>query len=126
MLALIGDFKFEINKASFDKITHNFTFDFATHKRLKNFSSYQAVGLHEESIEIEGELIAESQGVLVQFEMMAKEKKELTFVTGNIVKTVLITNLKKEKSYFVKDGYFISQTYKIDLTVTGGGIPWNM
>jgi phage protein U len=77
--------------------------------------------MYEESIELDGVLIAKSQKQLLEFEAMAKAKLPVTFVTDYVIQTVLIFNLEREKSNFLKDGAFIRQTYKIVLQVVGDG-----
>ena len=122
MLSIIGDFKFEINDTNYDKFTSSTNFRFATHARLGNFDEYQDVGKHEESIEIEGVLIAKSQTQLKDFEVMAKKKEPVTIAFGDgTCKTILIFNIEKERNTFLKDGAFLKQTYKIALTVVGDG-----
>lgn len=121
MLALIGDFKFEINDTNIDKIKSTLNFNFKTNHRLGNFDGYQTTGMYEESIELDGVLIAKSQKQLLEFEAMAKAKLPVTFVTDYVIQTVLIFNLEREKSNFLKDGAFIRQTYKIVLQVVGDG-----
>jgi len=122
MLALLGIFKFEIQKTNFDKIKHILKFNFKTHHKLSNFDAYQSVGKFEELLEINGILIAKSQKQLFEFELLAKMKEPITFVTSDIVRTVLIIKLEKEKTYFLKDGAFIKQSYKITLVIVGDGI----
>lgn len=119
MLAIIGDYKFEINETTFDKLKSKMAFNFSTNHRLGNFDEYQNVGKYEESIEITGTLIAKSQKQLLSFESMAKQKNPVTFATGDIIKTVLIFQLEREKSNFLKDGSFVKQAYKMVLQVIG-------
>jgi len=120
VLALIGDFKFEINDTNIDKIKSTLNFNFQTHHRIGNFDGYQATGMYEEGLELDGVLIAKSQKQLLAFETMAKLKLPVTFVTDDIIQTVLIFRLEREKSNFLKDGAFIKQTYKMILKVVGG------
>ena len=119
MIALIDDFKFEINNTNIDKIKSTLNFNFTTNNRLGNFDNYQATGRFEEKLEIDGILIAKSQTQLKEFEDMAKLKQPVTFTTDDIIKTVLIFNLEREKSNFLKDGAFVKQSYKIVLQVVG-------
>jgi phage protein U len=121
VLALIGDFKFEINDTNIDKIKSTLNFNFKTNHRLGNFDGYQATGMYEEGLELDGVLIAKSQKQLLEFETMAKLKLPVTFVTDNVIKTILIFRLEREKSNFLKDGAFIKQSYKMVLQVVGDG-----
>jgi phage protein U len=121
VLALIGDFKFEINDTNIDKIKSTLNFNFKTNHRLGNFDEYQATGMYEEKLELDGILIAKSQKQLLEFETMAKLKLTVTFVTDDVIKTILIFRLEKEKSNFLKDGAFIKQSYKMVLQVVGDG-----
>ena len=125
MLALIGDFKFEINDTNIDKIKSTLHFNYIVTHKLGNFDEYQDIGMYEEGLELDGVLIAKSQKQLVEFETMAKLKLQVTFVTNDVIQTVLIFKLEREKSNFLKDGAFIKQTYKITLQVVGDGFSTN-
>lgn len=119
MLGLIGDYKFEINDTSFESLKSTLNFRFSANQRLGNFDSFQSSGKHEETIEIKGTLIVKSQSQLKKFEIMAKAKQPVTFVTDDMIKTILIFSLEKEKNTFLKDGKFLKQTYTIILQVVG-------
>lgn len=122
MLAQIGDYLFEINQTNFDKLKRSINFNFTSTQRLGNFSSWQSVGKYEETINIDGTLIAKSQEQLKAFELMARDKKPLTMAfTNGTCLTVLILNLELDQSAFLKDGAFLRQTYKISLGVVGDG-----
>jgi len=122
LLAQIGDYLFEINQTNFDKLKRSINFNFTSTQRLGNFSSWQSVGKYEETINIDGTLIAKSQEQLKAFELMARDKKPLTMAfTNGTCLTVLILNLELDQSAFLKDGAFLRQTYKISLGVVGDG-----
>lgn len=122
MLAQIGDYLFEINKTNFDKLKRSLNFNFTSTQRLGNFSSWQSVGKYEETINIDGTLIAKSQEQLKAFELMARDKKPLTMAfTNGTCLTVLILSLELDQSSFLKDGAFLRQIYKISLGVVGDG-----
>ena len=122
MLAQIGDYLFEINQTNFDKLKRSINFNFTSTQRLGNFSSWQSVGKYEETINIDGTLIAKSQEQLKAFELMARDKKPLTMAfTNGTCLTVLILSLELDQSAFLKDGAFLRQTYKISLGVVGDG-----
>lgn len=117
MLALIGDYKFEINKTNFEKLRRNISFGFTSSQRLGNFKKWQSVGKYEETIDIDGTLITKSQSQLKAFEYMAREKKPVTMIFNGVSITVIILNLDTDQSLFLKDGAFLKQTYKIKLAV---------
>ena len=120
MLAQIGDYIFEINDTNFDKLKRNINFNFTANKRLGNFDRWQSVGKYEETISIDGTLIAKSQNQLKDFELMARAKspETMAFTNGTCL-TVVILNLDIDQSTFLKDGAFLRQTYKINLGVVG-------
>ena len=125
MLAQIGDYIFEINDTNFDKLKRSINFNFTSSQRLGNFDSWQSVGKYEETIDIDGTLIAKSQTILKSFEYMAREKKPVTMVFSNgTCLTVIILDLKIDQSSFLKDGAFLKQTYKIKLGVVGDGFKY--
>jgi len=122
LLAQIGDYVFEINETNFEKLKRKVVFNFKQNNRLGNFSSWQGIGKYEETININGTLIAKSQTQLKDFELMAREKKPQTMAfTDGTCLTVLILDLEAEQSGFLKDGAFLRQTYKISLGVVGDG-----
>lgn len=118
MLALIGDFKFNINDTNFEKLKRSIEFKYAKHERVGNFDSYQDIGKYEEKIELEGTLIVKSQKQLNDFEMLGRSKKPQTLVLGDgTARTIIIMNLEEDKSSFLNDGTFLQQTYKTTLQV---------
>lgn len=122
MLAQIGDYLFEINKTNFEKLKRSVTFNFTSTQRLGNFASWQSVGKYEETINIDGTLIAKSQEQLKTFELMARDKKPVTMAfTNGTCLTVVILSLQIDQSAFLKDGAFLKQVYKISLGVVGDG-----
>lgn len=122
MLAQIGDYLFEVNDTSFNKLKRKVSFGFTAQKRLGNFDGWQGVGKYEETIDIDGTLIAKSQTQLKDFELMAREKQPVTMAfTNGTCLTVIILDLEAEQNTFLKDGAFLRQTYKIGLAVVGDG-----
>lgn len=122
MLAQIEDYLFEINDTNFDKLKRSIKFNFTANKRLGNFDSWQSVGKYEETISIDGTLIAKSQNQLKDFEQMARKKLPITMAfTNGTCLTVIILDLDIEQSNFLNDGAFLKQTYKINLGVVGDG-----
>lgn len=122
MLAQIGDYLFEINDTNFNKLSRKVNFGFTAQKRLGNFDGWQGVGKYEETINIDGTLIAKSQTQLKDFELMAREKLPATMAfTNGTCLTVIILDFENERNTFLKDGSFLRQTYKISLGVVGDG-----
>ncbi|MBD3842591.1 MAG: phage tail protein [Campylobacterales bacterium] len=123
MLAQIEDFTFEVNDTAYDTLKRSINYRFSSMQRLGNFDDWQSVGKHEESIELNGVLIAKSQAQLDDFEKLAEAKvaRTLAFSNGRC-KTILILNLELEQSNFLKDGAFLKQGFKITLVVDGSGL----
>ncbi|WP_164967636.1 phage tail protein [Arcobacter sp. CECT 8985] len=118
MLALIGDFKFDINTTNFEKLKRSISFGFVKHTRVGNFDSYQAIGEYEEKIDIEGTLIAKSQKQLRDFELLGRKKEPVTLVLPDgTAKTIIIMDLEEDKSSFLRSGEFLKQVYKTSLQV---------
>lgn len=123
VLAQIEDFIFEINDTAYDTLKRSISYKFSQTQRIGNFDDWQNVGKHEESIEIDGVLLAKSQEQLKAFEKMAEEKKTRTLAFSNgTCKTIIILNLELEQSNFLKDGAFLKQAFKISLAVDGNGL----
>jgi phage protein U len=127
VLAQIDDFIFDINDTSFDNFKRTISYRFNTNQRLGNFDSWQSSGKHEETIEIKGKLIVQSQSQFRQFEIMAQAKlpRTLAFTDGTC-KTVIILGLELDRSGFLKDGAFLKQAFKIDIAVVGDGFSFNV
>lgn len=122
MLAQIDDFTFEVNDTNFEKIKTVENFRFSTHQRLGNYDNWQSSGKSEETTEIEGTLIAKSQGQLNNFDLMARKQLPQTMAFGDgTCKTILILSTEKERTRFLKDGAFLKQKYKLTLARVGGG-----
>ncbi|QEE32442.1 phage tail protein [Malaciobacter canalis] len=118
MLALIGDFKFDINTTNFEKLKRSISFGFVKHARVGNFDSYQAIGEYEEKIDVEGTLIAKSQKQLRDFELLGRKKEPVTLVLPDgTAKTIIIMDLEEDKSSFLRSGEFLKQVYKTSLQV---------
>lgn len=120
MLCSIGDFKFEINKTSFDEYQSKINFNFAIHENLGTFNSYQSIGKYEQSDTLRGTLIAKSQKQLNDFETMAKKKEveTIAFLNGDVY-SIIILSLEKTRTIFLKTGEFLKQDYLIELKVVG-------
>jgi phage protein U len=125
VLAQIDDFIFDLNSingTNFENFKRTITYRFSSTQLLGNHDSHKPSGLHEESIEIKGTLIAKSQNQLKDFEKMAEEKLPRTLVFGDgTCKTILILGLELDRSSFLKDGAFIKQVFKIDIVVDMDG-----
>jgi phage protein U len=120
MLALIGDFKFDINGTNFEEFNRKLTFGFATHENIGGFNSYQPMGKWEESSSISGTLIAKSQKQLDDFEDMAKKKLPVTLaLASGKAYTVLIFDIEEKRNTFLKGGEFVKQDYTIQLQRVG-------
>jgi len=118
LLALIGDFRFDINATNFEKLKRSISFGYVKHARVGNFDSYQAIGEYEEKIDIDGTLIVKSQSQLRDFELLGRNKKPVTLVLPDgTAKTIIIMDLEEDKSSFLQTGEFLKQVYKTTLQV---------
>jgi phage protein U len=120
MLALIGDFKFDINGTNFEEYDSKLTFGFATHENIGDFNDYQSTGKWEQSDTISGTLICKSQKELDDFEDMAKKKLPVTLAKANgKAYTIIILSIEEKRNTFLKGGEFTRQDYTIQLQRVG-------
>jgi phage protein U len=116
MLAKVGEFIFDLNKKDIQSISHQLSFGWDRKKRLANHNFTQRDGLWEETISFSGKLLLMSVNSLDAFEDMAKEQlpQRLTLGTGKSYK-IVIDNISRTKSGFLKDGKYRYQEYSISM-----------
>lgn len=116
MLAKIDDFLFELNGIDIQSITHQLSFGWNKQKRIGNHQHIQREGLWEESVAFSGKLIIKRIDALKEFEDKAKEQKpvRITFGTGESY-MIIIENISRTKSGFLKDGKYRYQEYSISM-----------
>ena len=116
MLAMIGDFEFEMNKKQLDAISHKIDFTYSKTSRIGNNPIYQAVGKSEESFTISGTLILNRVTALDDLEKIGelKEPVVLSFVNKPAI-FVLIQSIQMDKDTFIRTGEFVKQNFKCEL-----------
>lgn len=114
MICMIGTYMFEVKDT--DSLRHEILFSWSERKRLGNHPLRQATGIWDESITIEGRLLASSVRALDSFEQMAKSKEplRLTLGTGESFMVVAVS-ISKRKRDFLKEGKFITQEFSVSL-----------
>ncbi|WP_294962019.1 phage tail protein [Sulfurimonas sp.] len=116
MLGMIGNFKFQMNKTQFDTISHEVNYDWSESKRIGNHAKLQAVGKSNESFTFSGTLIlkkVDSFNNLIEIGNK-QEPVVLSFVNATSI-NVVIVNIKRDMSIFLKSGEFIKQGFTITL-----------
>jgi len=116
MLCSLGDFVFEIGGVEFEKLNRQLKFNFAKRERIGANPTFQAIKGYEESFNLEGKLIAKSNSSLKKLEDIAKKKLpvRLTLGSGESL-MVLIDSIGEARSYFLKDGHYIKNDFRLTL-----------
>lgn len=116
MLAMIGDFKFQMTKKEFEQMTHEITWNWAETKRIGNHPKKQAVGKSNETISFTGTLKVQSIYSFDDFEEIAEKQEPVTFSSVNGSFMVVIHSIKKDKQRFLKTGEYLEQGFTIAIS----------
>lgn len=116
MLGMIDSFKFQMNQVEFDSISHEIKYEYSESKRIGNHVKLQAVGKSDESFTFSGTLILKRNSSFNDLEKIAdKQMPVVLSFTNNPSVNVVIINIKKDMSIFLKDGEFIKQGFNIQI-----------
>jgi uncharacterized protein len=115
MLAMLGDFKFEMNKTEFETLVHEIVFDYSDSKRIGNNPKTQAVGLSDEKFSLSGTLILKSIYAFDDLVALASKKEPVVLTMLNSSVLVTIRSIKKDMSIFLKTGEFIKQGFSCEI-----------
>ncbi len=116
MLGMIDSFKFEMNQVEFDSISHEIKYEYSESKRIGNHVKLQAVGKSDESFTFSGTLILKKNSSFNELEKIADKQTPVVLSLSNVSSiNVVIINIKKDMSIFLKTGEFIKQGFSIQL-----------
>ena len=116
MLAMLGDFMFEMGKTQFDQLNEEINFKWAKHERVQNYVHHVPTGEHEHLIQVSGKLILQNIGSLDRFIAIAKEKRAvlLTFGSG-VAYWVTIHKINTSKQRFLPTGESLKGEFSAEL-----------
>ena len=106
MLALIGDYKFEMNGTNVEKIKESYTFGWSRADRLYNNPLHMKKGAYAKSITISGTLIMKKINILDGLINLAKTKTPVSLVIEGSSDThhVVILSIDIDKDTFLHTG----------------------
>ena len=117
MLAMIGDYKFEMNKASYQALKESYSFGWSKKERLYNNPIYMKKNKSSHSIEISGILILQKVYTLDPLVAIAKEKTPVTFVTLDHARVfkVVILSITIDRDIFLETGAEIRKKFSMKM-----------
>lgn len=119
MMAMIGDFAFDLNKKYFDRMNRTVSYSFADIPKAQDYESSQSVGKDVEEISISGNLVTLKSGLkpLAALEAIADKKQAVPFIMGygDVLGDFKITKISEDRSIFLDDGKSLKVDFSIDL-----------
>jgi phage protein U len=119
MMAMIGDFAFNLNDKYFDRMNRTMTYSFADIPKAQDYESSQSVGKDVEEISISGNLITLKSGLkpLAALEAIADKKQAVPFIMGygDVLGDFKITKISEDRTVFLDDGKSVKIGFDIDL-----------
>ena len=116
MLAMLGNFTFEIQKNGYQELKEKLSFNYAEHQKALGFRSDEKVGKYEEEFEMSGTLILQKTDSLESLKNVGKEGKPvlLAFGSGHAY-WVTIREIEIESSRFLDTGESLKRKFKVTL-----------
>lgn len=119
MMAMIGDFTFNLKNRYFDTMNRTVTYSFADIPKAQDYESSQSVGKDVEEITISGNFITLKSGLkpLDALEAIANKKQAVPFIMGygDVLGDFKITKIQEGRTVFLDDGKSVKIDFSIDL-----------
>lgn len=119
MMAMIGDFAFNLDDKYFDSMNRTVTYSFADIPKAQSYEGSQSVGKDIEEITIGGNLITFKSGLkpLSALEAIADKKQAVPFIMGygDVLGDFKITKISEARTVFLDDGKSVKIGFDIDL-----------
>lgn len=119
MMAMIGDFAFNIATNDFNRLSRTLNYSFAEIPKAQDYEGSQSVGKDTEEISISGDLITLKSGLkpLADLEVIANRKQAVPFIMGygDVLGDFKITKIQEGRTVFLDDGKSIKIDFSIDL-----------
>lgn len=126
MMALLGFFKFDVNKKEITKLSKTNEYHYAEIKRVWNTPKYHAVNKKTTSVKIEGRAMVLESGKdpLFLLEIMAELKKEYALFLGDgrYMGNYIVSNIDQEDGVMVDNGVGLAVQFTVSLKRTDGGL----
>ena len=116
-LAMIGDFTFEMNDASFQNINESFSFGWSRNERLYNHPVHMKKNLSSHKLTVSGTLILKKVYALDALIAVADRKEPVEFVIldNDRVFWVVITDLTIDKDVFLETGVEVRKKFSLKM-----------
>lgn len=117
MLAMIGNYKFEMNKTSYQNLKESYSFGWSKKERLYNHPIYMKKNKSSHSVEISGTLILQKVYTLDPLVALAENKTPVTFVTLDHARVfrVVILSINIDKDIFLETGAEIRKKFTMKM-----------
>lgn len=117
MQGMIGDYVFEMNKNSYQRLKESYSFGWSKKERLYNHPVFMKKNKSSHSIDIEGTLILQKVYELDPLIALAKEKTPVTFVTLDYARVfkVVILSINIDKDIFLETGAEIRKKFSMKM-----------
>lgn len=119
MMAMIGNFAFDIRTNDFDRLSRSLSYSFAEIPKAQNYEGSQSVGKDTEEISLSGSHITLRSGLkpLAALEAIANKKQAVPFIMGygDVLGDFKITKISEDRSVFLEDGKSLRVEFSIDL-----------
>lgn len=119
MMAMIGDFAFNLSTNDFNRLSRTLNYHFAEIPKAQDYEGSQSVGKDTEEITISGDLITLRSGLkpLAALESIANKKQAVPFIMGygDVLGDFKITKISEDRSIFLEDGKSVRLEFSIDL-----------
>lgn len=119
MMAMIGDFAFDIRTNDFDRLSRSLSYSFVEIPKAQNYEGSQSIGKDTEEISLSGSHITLRSGLkpLAALEAIANKKQAVPFIMGygDVLGDFKITKISEDRSVFLEDGKSLRVEFSIDL-----------
>lgn len=119
MMAMIGDFAFDIKTNEFDRLSRKLSYNYAEFPKAKWYESSQSVGKDTEEVTVSGSLTTIRSGLkpLADLEAIAALKEAVPFIMGygEVMGDFKITKIDEDRSQFLDDGRSVFVEFSVDL-----------
>jgi len=117
MLAMLGDFFFEINKNAYQELSEILSFNWAEHPRALDNTHYEAVGGTDERFSMSGTLILENIHSLEALKDIGRNQQPILLVFGTgFAYWVIMRELEIDYTRFITGGSALKRNFTVQLT----------
>ena len=116
ILGMLGDFDFKMNKSEFSQLSKQIDFGWTSSDRIANYSYHQASTKPKTSFTLSGTLVMKSIFTFDKLEKIGElQEPVILSLTNTQPVLVVIKNVKKDMSRFIKTGEYIEQGFNVEL-----------